>query len=226
MFTWECPTCGRELDIAESECPYCSKKAKAASTSVATENAVDAEKPRPGEPVAPPHLPPPAQRGTAPRRPPPQASWGLQGKHVAIFAVLALLATALAVFFARPDLFRRGPQLEDVPLAEGTGDSGSAYVGDIEVAGVRTWYDADYKPKVSAVVINHGENPQANVAFKVALRTREASTVDTPLASFEIRLDSPLQPREARDVQVDLNAMGTLASLPPWHTMRVDLEPL
>jgi hypothetical protein len=44
------------------------------------------------------------------------------------------------------------------------------------------------------------------------------------LASFEIRLDKELGPREARDVQVDLNAMGTLASLPPWHRMRVDLQ--
>jgi hypothetical protein len=222
MFTWECPTCGRELDIAESECPHCAKKAKAASTAVATESAVTAEK-RPGQAAAPPHLPP-AQRAAAPRRQPAPTAWGMSGKHIAIFAVLAVVAIAAAVFFARPDLFRRAPLLEDVPLAEGAGDSGSAYLGDIEVAGVRTWYDADYKPKVNAVVINHSESPQANVIFQVALRTREASITDTPLASFEIRLDKELGPREARDVQVDLNAMGTLASLPPWHRMRVDLQ--
>ena len=225
MFTWECPTCGRELDISESECPHCSKKAKAASTAVATENAVAAEK-RPAEQrAAAPHLPP-AQRAAAPRRQPAPTAWGLQGKHVAIFAVLAVVAIAAAVFFARPDLFRRAPQLEDVPLAEGAGDSGSAYLGDIEVAGVRTWYDAEYKPKVSAVVINHGESPQSNVNFKVELRTREAAMSDSPLASFEIRLDKELSPREARDVQADLNAMGTLASLPPWHRMRLDLQRL
>jgi hypothetical protein len=228
MFTWECPTCGRELDIVESECPHCTKKAKAAATAVGTENAatenVAAAGKRPAEQRAePPHLPP-AQRAGAPRRQPPAATWGLQGKHVAVFAVLAVVAIAAAVFFARPDLFRRAPLLEDVPLGEGAGDSGGAYLGDIEVAGVRTWYDADFKPKVSAVVINHSESPQANVSFQVALRTREASTTDTPLASFEIRLDKELGPREARDVQVDLNAMGTLASLPPWHRMRVDLQ--
>jgi hypothetical protein len=137
---------------------------------------------------------------------------------------LAIAAIAAAVYLARPDLFRSMPQLEEPPLAEGAGDSGSAYLGDIEVAGVRTWYDTDFKPKVSAVVINHSEDPQANVNFKVELRTREASTADIPLASFEIKLDKPLESREARDVQAELNAMGTLASLPPWHQMRVDLQ--
>jgi hypothetical protein len=222
MFTWECPTCGREIDIAESECPHCAKKQKAASAAVATETPAAAGKSPPEQPAAAPHLPP-AQRASTPRRPPPPA-WGLQGKQIAVFAVLAVVAIAAAVFFARPDLFRRAPQLEDVPLAEGSGDSGGAYLGDIEVAGVRTWYDADYKPKVSVVVINHSESPQANVGFKVELRTREASATDTPLASFEIRLDNALGPREVRDVQADLNAMGTLVSLPSWRQMRVDLQ--
>jgi hypothetical protein len=234
MFTWECPTCGRELDIAESECPHCTKKAKAAATAVATESAVAAERPaeqraaRPTVPL-PTHgqasspLPPPAQRVTVPRRQATPA-WGLRGKHVAIFLLLAVAAIAAGVFFARPDLFRRAPLLQDVPLAEGSGDSGSAYRGEIEVAGVRTWYDTGYKPKVSAVVINHGETPQTNVSFTVELRTREASKSDTPLASFEIKLDKELAPREARDVQADLTAMGTLASLPSWQQMRVDLQ--
>jgi hypothetical protein len=221
MFTWECPTCGRELDIAESECPYCSKKAKAAATAVATENAAATGQRPAEEHTAPPHLPPP-QRAAAPR--PARATWGLQGKQIAIFGLLAVVAIAAGVFLARPDLFRRAPQLEDVPLAEGSGDSGSAYLGDIEVAGVRAWYDADYKPKVNAVVINHGETPQKNVNLKVELRTREAAMSDTPLASFEIHLDKELAPREARDVQADLTAMGTLASLPPWRSTRVDLQ--
>ena len=222
MFTWECPTCGRELDIAESECPHCTKKAKAAAIAVAAENVAAPAKRPPEDHAEAPHLPP-AQRAAARRRQPPPA-WGMQGKQVAIFAVLAVVAVVAAVYFARPDLFRRAPLLQDVPLAEGAGDSGSAYLGEIEVAGVRTWYDADYKPKVNAVVINHSESPQASVVLQVELRTREASAGDTPLATFEIRLDSELGPREARDVQADLNAMGTLASLPPWHRMRVDLQ--
>lgn len=224
MFTWVCPTCGREIDIAESECPHCSKKQKAASTPMATESPAAAEKSAEGQRAAAPHLPP-AQRTAAPRRQ-PAPSMGVQGKQIVVLAVLAVVAIAAGVYLARPDLFRSVTQTEEAALPEGAGDSGSAFVGDIEVAGVRTWYDTDFKPKVSAVVINHSEDPQANIGFKVELRTREASTTDTPLASFEIRLDKPLEPREARDMQADLNAMGTLASLPPWHLMRVDLQPL
>ena len=217
MFTWECPTCKRELDIAESECPHCSQKGKAASTAVATE--------RPPAPKvrAPESLPAPS-RAAAHRPAPPAGSWGLQGKHIAIFALLAVVAIAAAVFFARPDLFRSATPFQEVPLGEGAGEAGSAYLGDIEVAGVRTWYDAEYKPKVNAVVINHSESPQAAVNLLVEMRTREGSTADTPLASFEIQLDDALGPREARDVEFDLQAMGTLASLPPWHQMRVDLQ--
>lgn len=222
MFTWECPTCGREIDIADSECPHCSKKAKASSTAVATESPAAAERRPEAQRAATPHLPP-AQRAAAPRRP-PASSWGMQGKQMAVFAVLAVIAIVAAVYFARPDLFRGARQVEETALPEGAGESGSAHLGDIEVAGVRTWYDPDFKPKVSAVVINHGESPQANVSFKVDLRTREGSTADTPLASFEIRLDTPLAAREARDIQADLTAMGTLTSLPPWHQMRVDLQ--
>jgi hypothetical protein len=221
MFTWECPKCGREIDIAESECPHCSQQGKAASTVVAT------EQPPAPKVAAPQSLPTPsrgAAAGPRPRQAPPAGSWGLQGKHIAIFAVLAVVAIAAAIFFARPDLFRSAPPFEEVPLAEGAGESGSAYLGDIEVAGVRTWYDAEYNPKVNAVVINHSESAQAGVNLLVEMRTREASTADTPLASFEIQLKEPLGPREARDVQFDLKAMGTLASLPPWHEMRVDLQ--
>jgi hypothetical protein len=168
-------------------------------------------------------LPAPS-RAAAPRPAPPSGSWGLQGKHIAIFALLAVVAIAAAVFFARPDLFRSATPFQEVPLGKGAGEAGSAYIGDIEVAGVRTWYDEEYKPKVNAVVINHSESPQAAVNLLVEMRTREGSTADTPLASFEIRLDEALGPREARDVQFDLQAMGTLASLPPWHEMRVDLQ--
>jgi hypothetical protein len=148
----------------------------------------------------------------------------MQGKYVAVFLVFAALAIGAAVYFARPDLFRTPLQLEEVPLGEGAGDSGSAYLGDIEVAGVRTWYDADYNPKVRAVVINHSDDPQSNVSFHVELRTREAAAGDTPLASFDIRLDQELGPREIRDVEADLTALGTLVSLPPWRQMRVDLQ--
>lgn len=219
MFTWECPKCGRELDIAESECPHCSQKGKAASTAVATEPKPAAKAPARG-------LPQPAARRTPEpwEQPRPSASWGVQGKHIAIFGLLALVAVAAAVFLANPDLFRSQPQLEDVPLGEGSGESGSAYLGSIEVAGIRTWYDPDYKAKVTAAVINHSDSAQGSVNLRVALRTREASLTDTPLASFEIQLDEALGPREARDIEADLTAMGTLASMPPWYEMRVDLE--
>jgi hypothetical protein len=165
-------------------------------------------------------MPPPAAR-----RRQPSSSWGIQGKHVAIFLVIALVATGIAVYLARPDLFRRAAILENVPDSVGSGDSGAAYVGDIEIAGVRTFYTPDYKPKASAVVVNHGESAQW-VNFRVTLRTREAAMSDAPLATFDIRLDKQIDPGKIVEYTADVTAMGALASLPPWHQMRVDLQPL
>jgi hypothetical protein len=209
MFTWECPTCGREIDIAESECPSCSQRKKAADTAAAQ------------KPVAAALPPRPAKARQAPRA--AGASWGSQTKHLALFGLLVLLTAAAAAYLAMPQLFRPDTP-EEAAVAEGSGDAGSAYLGGVEVAGIRPVYDADFKTKVKAVVINHGESAQSNVDLQVALRTRQSSTRDTPLASFRIQLDEAIGPNESREVEVDLITFGTLASLPPWHQLRVDLS--
>jgi hypothetical protein len=210
MFTWECPTCGREIDIAESECPSCSQRKKAADAAAAQTPVTAALPPRP------------AKARQAPRA--AGTSWGSQTKHLALFGLLVLLTAAAAAYLAMPELFRPDTAPEEAAVAEGSGDAGSAYLGDIEVAGIRAVYDADFKTKVKAVVINHGESAQSNVDLQVALRTRQSSTRDTPLASFRIQLDEAIGPNESREVEVDLTTFGTLASLPPWHQLRVDLS--
>ena len=138
--------------------------------------------------------------------------------------VLAL-AVAAALFSSRASLFSSDPglQLEDVPDAAPAG-AGSAYLGDLQVAGVRTLYTADYKPKVRAVIINHGEVPRSGINVQVHLWPVEAPSTAPPLASFSIAIDGELAPQEARDIETDLTAMGTLASFPKWNKLRLELE--
>ena len=140
--------------------------------------------------------------------------------------IVLVVAVVAALFSSRPTLFSGdGLALEDVPeAAAGTSGAGSAAFGDLQVTGVRTWYTPDHKPKVRAVIINHGEVPRSGINLQVYLRPAQAEADAPPLASFSIRLDEALEPQQIRDVETDLMAMGTLASLPKWDKLRVDLE--
>ncbi len=162
----------------------------------------------------------------APQPRPKAARGGMQPSHVAIVAVVLVLAIGLAVYFARPSLFgRAGLQLEDVPgTAEDVLSAGTAAQGDLQVAGIRTFYDGEYKPRVRAIVINHGEAPIESVNLEVQLRPPQASELTAPLASFKIELQN-LGPNESREIETDLVALGTLASLPPWQQVRIALRP-
>jgi hypothetical protein len=92
------------------------------------------------------------------------------------------------------------------------------------VTGIRPFYDGEYKPKVTALVVNHGEAPLESVNLEVQLRAPQASPLTAPLASFKIELQN-LGSNESREIETDLKALGTLASLPPWQQIRIDLRP-
>ena len=140
---------------------------------------------------------------------------------------MLVTAVVAALFFSRPSLFHgdSGLALEGVPEeAAGAMGAGSAVFGDLQVAGIRTWYTPDHKPKVRVVIINHGEVPRTGIDLQVHLRPAAAPADAPPLASFSIRLDEELGPRQIRDIETDLMALGTLASFPKWDKLRVDLE--
>lgn len=97
--------------------------------------------------------------------------------------------------------------------------------GEIEVSGIRPYYDDEYRAHVRAFVANHSKEPQS-VALKALLRVREASRRGPPLATFDVIVPNPLDPNAGVEVDVELAAMGSLQSLPRWDELRVDLEQL
>ena len=97
--------------------------------------------------------------------------------------------------------------------------------GPIEVSGIRPYYDEDFQTHVRAFVANHSKDEQS-VALRVHLRVREASTRTPPIATFEVVIGSPLPPNGGQEIDVRLQAMGSLQSLPRWDELRVDLEAL
>jgi len=236
MFTWECPTCGKELDVGTEQCPVCHPeplnqpvpRPQPAPVVAAPPAQPAAQAPAAPKAAAPaePALRPQAAPARAPQAQPQASRSGLQPSHVAIIGLVLVMAIGLAVYLARPHLFSTaGLQLENIPgTAPDVLSAGTAAQGDLQVAGIRTFYDGEYKPRVKAIVINHGETPIESVNLEVQLRAPQASELTSPLASFKIDLQN-LEANESREIETDLTALGTLASLPPWQQVRIDLKP-
>ena len=215
MFTTECPKCGREIDVGETDCPYCGSGAKAQT----------ADRPAPAPPAQRVPRRRPVQRV---RRPPRKsAAWSIPPLYLAILAGLLAATIGVAVYLTSPGLFADGQKLklENVgEVSEGSG-GGSASVGNLEVAGVRAWWDQESgKLKVRAVVVNHGDIPMNQVDLKVHLKSRNSRASASPLASFELRLDEELGPLQSRDIEADLASLAHPSALPPWDEIRIELE--
>ena len=194
MFQWVCPSCGKELDISVATCPECA-----------------------GQQAVP--------------QPAPAASsgaffWGL----LAVTVCAAVLGLAwLARYQSRKPASPRPVEIAARPQpVDASGPAPAAQPAgpesQIEVAGIRAFYDAKNKLHVRAVVVNHGEEGVPGSALKVALRTVDSAAGSPPLGRFTVRLSSELKPGEARQVQAPLESLHTLAAMPPWRQLRAEVE--
>ena len=114
--------------------------------------------------------------------------------------------------------------LEDVP--ESNVGVPSAIAGDLEIAGLRTWWDLETETiRVRAVVINHGDVPRRG-DYKVHLRSVNSRPSAAAVAGFDLRISEALAPREARDVEVELMSLTHPSALPAWTEQRIELEEL
>ena len=213
MFNWECPRCGREVDIDEERCPACGAQ--------------------PGTKAQP--KPAVSRKGRALARPRPRGrrraatTWTIGPSHVAVFAFILILAVGAAVYISRPDLWGSAGalQLENVQEELFTAPPRPPSLQDIEVAGIRIWYDRQRELlKIRAVVINHSSVARKRLNLVAHLRPEGASTTAPPLAKFPIRFEEELAPREAREIETKLESLGHPASFPDWTLLQIQLESL
>jgi hypothetical protein len=205
MFTWVCPDCGAEVDVAEKTCPRCKSEFEVAST----EDTAD-------------KLPRLKETPDVAAKP---AAFALKPTHLAFFVVAVIAAVALAVYFSQPS----GLQLEDLPedaVAEPTVIGGSGTAGPIEVTGLRFRYDDAFTPLVQAVVINHSNRELYGVRLAVELNTVDAPIDASPLATFEVALAEPLAEQASVEVEAKMLIAGTIEALPPTDRLRVEVKRL
>jgi len=203
MFTWVCPNCGKELDVAVKECPDC--RDRAASMRQASPEVV-AETPPSGI-----------------------RFWILLG--IGALAGVALLAFLVhyRMTHASPapePSGKAGARLTtpSLPPPEAVPEAGRSSARDVEVAGVRMSYDAHQKPQVKALIINHGEDPLERATLTVTLRQASSAPGSPPLAHFDAKIASPLKPGDAREITAPLDALATLAAMPAWRDLRADVD--
>lgn len=202
MFTWVCPDCGAEVDVAETSCPRCQKKFEVDSS----EDTAD-------------KLPRLKETPDSASKP----AFSLKPTHMALFAVALVASVALAFYLSQP----RGLVLEDIPedaIAEPAVTGGSGLAGPIEVTGLRFRYDDDFTALVQAVVINHSNRELYGVKLAVKLNTVAAPADASPLATFEIALEEPLSEQASAEIEATMLMAGTIAALPPPDQLRVEVE--
>ncbi|MBI3666458.1 MAG: hypothetical protein HY236_09595 [Acidobacteria bacterium] len=195
MFTWVCPSCGKEWDIATAECPDCRGKTF-------------------------------------------EAAPAGQGRSGRLFWVLLAAGTGLGVaglfYWARyqnhrlasaPEVATAASQsaaTKDQPPLEPAPEPSSA-PQQIEVAGIRPFYDSRNKPQVRALIVNHGETALENLTLTVTLRPLKSAPDSLPLAKFTAQIVS-VKPGEWREVKAPLDTYATLAAMPNWRELRADVE--
>ena len=205
MFTWVCPDCGAEVDVAEKVCPRCQAKFEVDSS----EDTAD-------------RLPRLKETPEVSAKPAP---WSLKPTHLALFLVAVIAAGSVAVYFSRSG----GLRLEDLPedaIAEPSAIGGSGLAGPIEVTGLRFRYDEELTPLVQAVVINHSNRELYGVELDVKLNTIDAPADAMPLATFHVALEEPLGEQASAEIEETMLIAGTIAALPPTDHLRVEVERL
>lgn len=211
MFTWECPTCGRELDVSLKACPDCS--AVEASPPIAAALPSEAEAARPAATVAE------KPKVTSP------SAFSLTPKHLLLFVFFLGAAVAAAVFFARPELLPK-PELPVAWREPGPAEQpGRGNNDPLEISGIRLTESEDGKPLVRALVINHGEQAVKKAAMQVALREFGAPVDAPPDVSFTLRLGEELEAGASREVEVPLEEAPD-SGLPRWGRLRIDVRRL
>jgi len=244
MFTWICPTCGREVPPAYTECPDCTAKDKAAAESNPTAPAASeptapaavatpAAPPQQAYPPAPPvYQPPrPSAETRPPAYPPPypaarRSPGGLPTWLLTIVFAFAFVGFGIAIYWGISHL--RG-QTSAAPSA--TVESPAAKPGAkphplqkyIEVSGVRILEDKKKNPIVKFMVTNHSGAEIADLGGNVTVWGRTQKSEEEAAGTFSFS-NSNLGPYESKELTAPLTTKLKVYELPDWQNVSTDIQ--
>ena len=252
MFTWICPTCGREVPPSMSECRNCAQKqaeAQVAAPPVAVpqqpmtnqptvqQMPPQAAAPQPQYQAAPP---PPEPRGYAPApaptyqtvsyMPPVQQTQGLPSWLITLLVFGGLLGLGAAFYFLYlPSTKREGSEaVAKVESAEGAPEGAkiskvNPLTKQLEITGLRITEDARKKLQVRMIVINHSNADMGEVKLNITLSSAAGNGQQTLLGKFPLTV-SDLGPMEAKETKGSLAINLRAYELPDWQFLKASAE--
>ena len=213
MFTWICPTCGRDVPPSMNECPNCSGKLQASQE----EEQAPEEAPR----VAPPpqFSEPAARPGSGGSS---AKTWVMSLVFAALFIVLGLgLYWGVRYWKNRPATAPATLAFENPPAA-GESAKPNTLQRFIQITGVRLTQNEKKATEARFLVVNHSPADVADLSGTVTLRARGADP-GSSAGTFSFKSIS-LGPYEAKEVIAPVDTRLRVYELPDWQNLATELR--
>lgn len=213
MFTWICPTCGREVPPAYDECPDCAAKAKSPE--------------RPAETAAPPPpLPPSPAAAPPPVYAVPPPSKGVPTWLLSVLFAVVFVAVGAGIYWVAHSM-RGGPQspastkLEPVPPK--TPPKEHPLQRYVEVTGIRFVQTPKKETEARFVVVNHSGADITDLAGTVNIWGRTDKSEEEAAGSFAFRVPS-LGPYESKEQTAVVKTKLKAYELPDWQNVSTEVQ--
>jgi len=231
MFTWICPTCGREVPPSYEACPDCAAKEKAgAQPADAAAQPPPAGAPQAAAPPTPPAyaLPayaPPAVAPPLPLQYAPPTRGGLPTWLLAVLFAFAFVGVGAGAYWAI-NYFRGGTEAASTPVAnvpakgQATKNPLQKYV---EVSGIRFVETPQHETEARFVVVNHSGADITDLAGTVNIWGRTAKSEEEAAGTFSFKLAS-LKPYESKEAVAPLSSKLKVYELPDWQNVSAEVQ--
>lgn len=225
MFTWICPTCGRECPPSYTECPDCAGKEQPGTAAAPAPAAEPAAPAVPAARAAAPAAQPPLPRARKSGLP----TWLMSLIFACIFFVVGAGAyLGYQRYQSRPEVpaaaqespFEAPPAA--APGATGAPAAASPYLKYLEVTGWRLLQDARKRPEARFVVVNHSGAEMVDLSVTVSLRA-VAGQESEPAGSLSFKIAS-LGPYESRDMTAPLETRLKVYEFPDWQNLAAQVS--
>lgn len=202
-------------------------------------------------PVPPPAQQPPMQQPVTQQAPPqyaqpqpPQAAppqqqvyeigrrqRGMPGWAVTLLVAIGLTAVGGAFYYwiypAMKGANRPAPQeaiaFEEVPEAQPAPVARGRVARQIEVTGFRFTEDANKRPQVQFLVVNHSAADIGDLEGKVTLRKAQSGEDDDPITEFEFNT-TRLAPYASIEFKTLIRTSLRAYEMPDWQFLRAEVE--
>ncbi len=220
MFAWICPTCGREVPPAYSECPTCAPAGPPPRV------------PEPPGETAPPPMPPPPAAVPSLAVPAPTVAAAPASSRVAVpgWLLSVMFALVFIVILLAVIVWKQTRQAAPAPAPSKAAQIEGAEAvpttqpnpefKDLELAGFRLTEGEKQKVFVEFVVVNHSGADLGEIGAKAELKAITAHDKEA-VGTFEFK--TSLNAYESKDVKAPLATKLRVYELPDWQFLRAEI---